>query len=406
MKHHHIVVIGGGASGLLAAIIAKRNHAQVTLIERNPKLGKKILATGNGRCNYTNQMTQADHYNHPHFVSHALEVFGAKKTMQFFERLGISPRIEDLGKAYPMSEQASSIVDVLTYEIEQVGVKVLCDAKAVRVIKKGDVFFTTLLDGRIIESDKVILATGGKAMPGSGSDGNGYAIAESFGHTISPLFPSLVKLKLQSPHLKAMDGVKIQGTVQLLDQNQVIQTEKGDVLFTSYGISGPTILQLSRKANEMLLEHLAPKIKVILLDAMQKEDIEKRFQWMQDKPVEHALIGLVHKKMIQPLLKEAGIHDMSMRFSMIPGKEKSRLIQLLTDWRFAVVDSKGYEDAQVTAGGVHIDEINPLSMESRIVSGLYMTGEILDIDGLCGGYNLQWAWSSAYLAGKHASIRG
>ncbi len=404
MKHQKIVVIGGGASGLLAAIIAKRGHANVTILERNPKLGKKILATGNGRCNYTNQFTKAEHYNHPAFVEHALDVFGAKKTIQFFEKLGISPRIEDLGKAYPMSEQASSIVDVLVYETEQLGIEVLCNAKVVHVKKQQNQFFSTLSDGQIIKSDKVILATGGKAMPGSGSDGNGYQIAESFGHHITQLFPSLVKLKLNSPYLKSMDGVKIQGTVQLLDQNQVVQTEKGDVLFTSYGISGPTILQISRKANEMLAEHLEVKIKVILLDQMTKEDIERRFQMMQDKPLEVSLIGLVHKKIIPSMIKEAGIHNPAIRFSLLTPKEKGKLASLMLDWRFTVVDSKGYEDAQVTAGGVDVSEINPLSMESRLVPGLYMTGEILDIDGLCGGYNLQWAWSSAYLAGKHASI--
>jgi len=404
MKHQHIVIIGGGASGLLSAIIARRNHANVTIIERNPKLGKKILATGNGRCNYTNSQTQAEHYNHPAFVQHALDVFGAKKTIQFFEKLGISPRIEDLGKAYPMSEQASSIVDVLVYEVEQLGIKVLCNAQVIKVVKKQNGFVSTLSDGQEIESDKVILATGGKAMPLSGSDGNGYHIAESFGHTITQLFPSLVKLKLNSSYLKQMDGVKIQGTVQLLDQNQVIQTEQGDILFTSYGISGPTILQISRKANEMLAEHLDVKLKVIMLNQMTKDDIERRFSLMQDKPLDMSLVGLVHKKIIPAIIKEAGIHNSSMHFSRLTPKEKSKLAHLMLDWRFTVTDSKGYEDAQVTAGGVSIDEINPLSMESRLVPGLYMTGEILDIDGLCGGYNLQWAWSSAYLAGKHASI--
>lgn len=404
MKPNHIVVIGGGASGLLAAIIARRNHANVTIVERNPKLGKKILATGNGRCNYTNQLTHPEHYNHPAFVQHALDVFGAKKTIHFFEKLGISPRIEDLGKAYPMSEQASSIVDVLVYEIENLGINVQCNAKVVNVIKRQNKFISTLSDGRSIESDKVILATGGKAMPGSGSDGNGYSIAESFGHHITALFPSLVKLKLNSPYLKSMDGVKIQGTVQLLEQNQVIQTEKGDILFTSYGISGPTILQISRKANAMLSEHQDVRLKVIMLDTMSKEDIERRFSLMQDKPLEVSLVGLVHKKIIPAVIKEAGITNPYIRFSMLTSKEKTKLANLLLDWRFTVIDSKGYEDAQVTAGGVDVNEINPISMESNIIEGLYMTGELLDIDGLCGGYNLQWAWSSAYLAGKHASI--
>jgi predicted Rossmann fold flavoprotein len=403
MKQTNIVIIGGGASGILAAIIARRNKANVTILERNLKIGKKILATGNGRCNFTNADATKDHYNHPDFVSKALSVFSAKMTMEFFESLGIAPKIEDLGKTYPLSEQASSILDVLVYEINRIGVKVVTEAYVKMIQKTNNGFKIQLENGTLFEADKVIISTGGKAMPSSGSDGSGYALAQSMGHHVTRIFPALVKLKLDSPYLKNLDGVKIQARVHLMHRNQILQEEEGDVLFTKTGISGPTILQLSRKANALLAEKQEIWIKVILVNQLTRADVEKRLSLSLNKPVDFSLVGLIHKKIIPSLLKEAGIHDHAMLVSALSPKEKSKLIQLLFDWRFLVIESHGFEDAQVTAGGIEIQELHSDTLESKLVKGLYFTGEIIDIDGLCGGYNLQWAWSSAYLAGKSAS---
>ena len=403
MKKKQIAIIGGGASGILAAIFASNPNTIVTIYEKNNKLGKKILATGNGRCNFTNVFATPEDYNHYSFVEPALHAFSPKDTLAYFDQLGITPKIEDLGKTYPLSEQASSIVDVLIHELKEKQVKIITEATVTELHKHQEIFNIKLSDGRLFQADKVIIATGGKAMPNSGSDGSGYLLAKHLGHHVTPLFPALVKLVLDSPHLKHIDGVKIPGKVQLLDKNEVVQEENGDILFTKYGISGPTILQLSRKANAMLNNHERVVIKVILVTLLSKEDIEKRFIQQSTKTIEFSLVGLIHKKLILPLLKEAGIHHPHDLVSTLSPKEKNRLIALLFDWRFLVVGTKGFEDAQVTAGGIVIDEVNRETMESKLVKGLYFTGEILDIDGLCGGYNLQWAWSSAYLAGKDAS---
>jgi predicted Rossmann fold flavoprotein len=397
-----ICVIGAGASGLVAAISAKEHGADVFLLERNSKIGRKILATGNGRCNYTNVDATANHYNHPSFVNPIFEQFGPDKTVKFFERLGIEPKIEDEGKTYPLSEQASSIVDVLAYELDKLSIKVFYDALVNSISIKNNQYYIKTNDQTYI-ADKVIIATGGKALPKSGSDGNGYILAQSLNHDIIPIYPSLVKLKLDYPYLKQMDGVKIKASAELMHNNVSIQYEYGDVLFTKYGISGPTILQISRKANELLFKKEEIYIKVSIIENLDFKDLIERFKNFNDRPIEMALIGLVHKKLIHPLLKEANIHNFHESVKKIDHKKLMKLIYLLLDWRFLVVGSKDYDEAQVTAGGIKIDDIDPMTLESKIHKGLYFTGEVLDIDALCGGYNLQWAWSSGYIAGKYAS---
>lgn len=396
-----IVVVGGGASGLIAAITLKELGSDVTLIERNPKLGRKILATGNGRCNFMNVDATEYQYNHPYFVKPVFEQMSPDKTLQYFESLGVTARIEDLGKTYPFSEQASSIVDVLVYEIERLNIPVIYDAKVTQLKKVND-FEIALENGTTLHADRVILATGGKAMPRSGSDGLGYTLAESLGHTLTPLFPALTKLELDNPHLKQIDGVKIQGTVELLQYGNVLQIEKGDVLFTKYGISGPTILQLSRKANELLSLGQEAQIKVILVEHLDRRELAKRFTTLEHKTGYLSLVGLVHKKLILPLLSDAGI-DPERLIKDVPKPQINRLIHLLYDWRFTVSGSKDFDDAQVTAGGIDIKDVNPQTLESKLVPGLFFCGEILDIDGICGGYNLQWAWSSGYVAAKFAA---
>ncbi|MBU0996480.1 MAG: NAD(P)/FAD-dependent oxidoreductase [Firmicutes bacterium] len=405
MKQQVIYVIGGGASGMMAAIGARRNGAEVTILERNSRIGKKILATGNGRCNYSNLGATKKDYNHPEFVDVVFDGFGPAQTLRFFESLGIVPRVEDLGKVYPMSEQASSILDVLLYELEYLGVSIVTEALVQRVIKKNNQFTIFLADGRVFDADKVILSTGGKAMPKSGSDGRGYAIAESLGHHTTHVFPALVKLTLESPYLKHLDGVKYPGTVDLIHQGEILQSEFGDILFTKYGISGPTILQLSRKANAFLTENKKVSVVIHLVETLQREDIKMRFEMANEKPVDFSLIGLINKRFISALLKEAGIEKHNTLVKDLKQNELNQLIRLLFDWEFQVTGFLGFDEAQVTAGGIEVSEIDPTTMESRIQSGLFFTGELIDIDGLCGGYNLQWAWSSGYLAGLGASGR-
>ncbi|MBU1140901.1 MAG: aminoacetone oxidase family FAD-binding enzyme, partial [Firmicutes bacterium] len=280
---------------------------------------------------------------------------------------------------------------------------VVCNAHVQNIIKNKQGFEVSLANGTHYVADKVIICTGGKAMPSSGSDGLGYPLARKLGHHVTTIFPALVKLELKSAYLKQINGVKISGTVQLLHNDSVIQEEKGDILFTNYGISGPTILQLSRKANELLMKHENVSVKVIILSDITKEDVIKRMSINQNKPVDFSLVGLINKRLISALIKEVNIEKQSTLVSVLGNVEKDKLIDLLFDWRFVITGSKGFEDAQVTAGGVDVQEIDPKTMESKMIKGLYFAGEVIDIDGPCGGFNLQWAWSSGFLAGKNAS---
>lgn len=402
MHSKRVIIIGGGASGMMAALSARKNGAEVTIIERNHKLGKKILATGNGRCNFTNVDATPNHYNHPDFVNLVFEQFSVDKTISFFKQLGIYPKIEDEGKTYPLSEQASSINMLFEEEIKHQKILVVYETFVKEIIKQGDVFqVITNKDSYV--SDRVIIATGGRALPQSGSDGNGYMMAERLGHHITDIFPSLVKLTLDSPYLKHLDGVKFKGTVELLDYKQIIQSEFSDVLFTKYGISGPGILQLSRRANELIHQNKDVWIKVIIINYIEKLDVIERMKDMKDRQIKHFLTGLIHHKLIDPILKETKISKDKILQELT--KEESRnLVSILFDWRFKVTGSKDFTEAQVTAGGIRVDEIHPHTLESKIMPKLYFTGEILDIDALCGGFNLQWAWSSGYVAGYHASM--
>lgn len=403
-----VLVVGGGAAGMMAAISAKINGAEVVVLERNNRVGKKILATGNGRCNYTNINLSIDNYHgkNPKFAYSCLSKFGVAETLDFFERLGITPAIEEKGKVFPLSFQSSSVLDVLRFELEDLGVELLTDVFVIG-INKGEKFELILEDGRKVYGDKVILATGGCAAPNTGSDGNGYTLAKSMGHSIVEVFPGLVQLKLEGDIFKQVDGVKFVGTAGLYVGNELIKEDRGDILFTNYGISGPPILQLSRTALEYLNNNKAIELKVSIIDRKTEKELFDyliyRFGFMAKKTIEKGLIGLINKRLILPILKEVNI-DKNKQISYLSNEEVRRLANILTDWRFNISGSKSFKDAQVTAGGINTDEIDSSTMESKLVEGLYFAGEIVDIDGDCGGFNLQWAWSSGYIAGENASL--
>lgn len=405
-----VLVIGGGAAGMMASISAKKHGADVILLERNNRVGRKILATGNGRCNYTNINLSIDNYHgkNPKFPYSPLSQFNVYDTIDFFERLGITPYIEENGRVYPMSLQSSSVLDVLRFELEYLGIEVITEAFVTDISKKANKFSVTLEDGRKFTGDRIILATGGKAAPNTGSDGNGYKLAEKLGHTIEYVFPGLVQLKLEGNFFKKVDGVKIVGVAELYDENMLIRREEGDILFTNYGISGPPILQISRIANKLLYEGKKPELKIVIIKDKNKEELEKylhyRFSFMPKKTIEKALIGLINKRLIIPMLKEIGV-DKNKLIAHISKEEIRKISNILTDFRFNIIGSKSWDSAQVTAGGVKTDEINNTTMESKLVKGLYFAGEIVDVDGDCGGFNLQWAWSSGYVAGKNSASK-
>ena len=404
-----VLVVGGGAAGMIAAISARRLGADVTILEKNPRVGKKILATGNGRCNFTNINADVGYYhgNNPKFTYSALSNFTVDDTIRFFEKLGIAHKVEDFGKIFPMSDQASSVLDVFLYELNQLGVNIVCDAD-VKDIRKNGQFLIELENGKVYKGDRVIITTGGKAMPSSGSDGSGYDLVIRLGHTIIDIFPALVQLKLDGPFFKRLDGVKFVGTAEILHNNKSVDIDRGDILFTNYGVSGPPILQISRKAGELLKAGQEVYLKITIMDTVSKDELrtflKKRWQISSSKPLDFSLVGFINKRLIPVVLMEAGINDVGRPVASLSVKEQERIIDILTNWRFKIRGTRSWPSAQVTAGGVDTREINQDTMESKLVKGLFFAGEIIDIDGQCGGFNLQWAWSSGYIAGQNAAL--
>ena len=405
---NRIVVVGGGASGMMAAIVAQSRGFDVTILERNDRVGKKLLATGNGRCNYTNENIDLRffHGEDKEFIKSVLDRFTNKDAIEFFERLGITPAVEDNGKVFPLSYQSSSMLDVLRYEMKRIGVNVITDSYVVK-ITKGKEFKLYIKDGREFKADKVIFATGGMAMPVSGSDGNGYSLAKTFKHIKNEPTPALVQLKLVGDKWKQINGVKFIGRASLKINNKYIAEDIGDILFTDYGVSGPPILQLSREAIRAKKEGKNVKIGISILYNSSKEDIYnyllERFKNMPEKTLEESLIGMLNKRLILPIIKELKL-DKDKLSSDISENEISLLAEILTNWEFELSGDKGWGNAQTTAGGISLKDIDPKTMESKIVKGLYFCGEILDVDGDCGGYNLQWAWSSGFVAGNSAAF--
>ncbi|HHX59156.1 MAG TPA: NAD(P)/FAD-dependent oxidoreductase [Epulopiscium sp.] len=404
-----IVVIGGGASGLVAAIFAARKGAKVTILERTNRVGKKILATGNGRCNMTNMDCHIRYFhgNNPKFALGALSTFDQNMAIQFFEELGISHKIENEGKVFPYSDQASSILDVLRMEIERLKIETLVEKQVNNIHKGKKGFQVTCADNSHYTCDALIVATGGKASPNLGSDGSGLALLEELGHHVITPFPSLVQIILKTSVVKKIKGVKIQGKVTIVAEKGRRQEEKGEILFTEDGISGPPIFQISRLVGAQNLKNNVCQVYLDLFPDHTLEELQVMLQmrvtYQPHRSLGDFLIGLVNKRLIVQILKEAGLKDINRTCNTLSDKEIMKLVQVFKGWNFTAVGTRSWPHAQVMAGGISTGDVNPKTLESKKVPGLYITGELLDIDGDCGGFNLQWAWSTAYVAGSSAA---
>ncbi len=405
-----ILIIGGGASGIMAAISAAQSApVSVALLEKNNRTGKKLLATGNGRCNFTNADISLSRY-HGENVKFAMSAFGKmspEETLGFFEKLGIVPREEENGKIFPFSGQASSVLDLLRLKLETLGVKEIVDFEAEDISEKEGLFELVSFGGKKIKGRKVIVCTGGKAGPQFGTDGSGYVLLEKFGHTKTAILPAIDKLKSSSPHAKALKGIKTTGNATLFVSGKKTRVEQGEILFTDYGLSGPPILQLSGQAAEAIYEGNSVEVTLDILPEFSEEELAYLLKERRDTnghyPLEQFMAGLVNKQIGKELIKAAECGKLSMPVSALSDKHLKKLSTLLKDWRFEITGSMGFKDAQTTAGGIKTSEFVPQTMESRLKKGLYAAGEILDIYGDCGGFNLQWAWSSGYLAGLSAT---
>ncbi len=384
-----VAVIGGGAAGLAAAITAARNGAQVTVLERMDRVGKKIMATGNGRCNLANTELNLSHYRgDERFISQIFHRVGLEEILEFFHQIGLLVRTEQ-GRIYPLSNHASAVLDVLRHEADRQGVKLMTDfeVKSVRPRSEGLVIqgkYDTLV------CDKMIIATGGKASPAHGSNGSGYDILSSLGHRMSKLYPGLVGLKCPSEQMKGLRGVRVFANATLLLDGQAYRSEAGEIQFNDTGLSGIPILNCSSVATsykgnvEIELDLLPNETDVLGL--------------LQERDRKHLFTGMFHKQIAQSLCDRTWVPAHSIQEVDLPSLAKE-----IKAMKFTITGTLPWENAQVTVGGAKTSEFQEGTLESLLLPGLYAAGEILDVDGDCGGYNLMWAWASGMVAGQEAA---
>ena len=400
-----IAVIGGGASGLMAAITAKKSGKEVIILERKDRILKKVLITGNGRCNITNVNANISNYFGKNIssVENILNRFTPQDTMDFFNELGIVCNEENRGKVYPLSGQASSVVDALRFEAEKLGIKIETEFYVRKIEKDGFKFKIYSEDKKKIEAGRVILAAGGQSYPELGSNGSGFELAKELGHSVTRLSPSIVQLKTEKNQVKGLQGIKTDVAVTAYGDNKKICTYDGELLFTDYGISGNVVFNIS---------FVMPLYKNVEfeIDFMEKFDynelyeiLKERKKMMSHLTMENYFNGMINKKLGQFLSKVSGIEKLSKPVKDLNDSEIRKLCTVLKKYRIKILDTTGFKNAQVTAGGVSLDEVNSETLESKIVKGLYFSGEVLDVYGECGGFNLQWAWASGYIAGKNAA---
>ncbi|QUH31720.1 BaiN/RdsA family NAD(P)/FAD-dependent oxidoreductase [Vallitalea guaymasensis] len=407
MAKNKIVIIGGGASGLVAAIVAARNGAKVTILERKDRIGKKILATGNGRCNLTNMHCSSKYFHggDKDFITNILEQFDVNKTLEFFSELGIYPINVDSGKVYPNSLQASSVLDVLRLEVDRLKINIECNAEVTKIERSNN--FVVYTKDKKYYGNKIIIAAGGKSSPDLGSNGSGFTLAKSLGHTIKKPIPSLVQLKSGADFLKQIKGVKINALAKIIDENnEIMRKEYGEILFTDYGISGPPILQISRIASDYLNDNKRVSVDIDFFHDLSEKELDqillKRLTSMPNKTIQENFIGFINKRLINIIIKEAGI-AMNKKSADIKKEERNKLVSILKKFSLIITGTNQWNQSQVTAGGIITSEIDEVTLESKKVKDVYLAGEVIDVDGDCGGYNLQWAWSSGVVAGMNAS---
>ena len=400
-----IAVIGGGASGMMAAITARKSGKEVVILERKDRILKKVLITGNGRCNRTNVNANISNYFGKNIssVENILNSFNPQDTMDFFNGLGIVCNEENRGKVYPLSGQASSVVDALRFEAERLGIKIETEFYVKKIEKDGFKFKIYSEDRKKIEAGRVILAAGGQSYPELGSNGSGFELAKELGHSVTRLSPSIVQLKTEKHQVKGLQGIKTDVAVTAYGDNKKICTYDGELLFTDYGISGNVVFNIS---------FVMPLYKNVEfeIDFMEKFDYNESYEILKERKkimshltMENYFNGMINKKLGQFLSKVSGIEKLSKPVKDLNDSEIRKLCTVLKKYRVKILDTTGFKNAQITAGGVSLDEVNPETLESKIVKGLYFSGEVLDVYGECGGFNLQWAWASGYIAGKNVA---
>lgn len=404
-----LVVIGAGPAGIMAAITAAERGTKVSLLERKNQIGGKIQVTGNGKGNLTNINIQNSNYHscYPEFIIPALSEFDFYKTKEFFEGLGLKLYIGNDGRVFPYSREAIAINKVLEEELKRLKVEIIPGADILEIKKIGSIFEIVFKYATSFYAKNVVLSTGGLAAPQLGSTGAGYHWAVSLGHHLEPQFPALVQLITNAPYFNQLNKLKLSMVeIRLVEGSRVVARRCGDLLFLSNGISGNSVFSLSRMASDAL--NKGKKIAIIINFTPDLNITElnnfffKKKKSEPSKPLLFLLQGLLPVKLAQFILQEQNIR-IDSAIARLTDSEIESIIGKITNYNLSITGTQSWKYAQITCGGVSVKDINPKTMESKIVPNLYFAGEIVDVDGDCGGYNLQWAWSSGYLAGKSAA---
>lgn len=402
--NYDLAIIGGGASGMMAAISARRHHPtwRIILLEKNQTLGRKILTTGNGRCNLTNINLGAKHFNNSKFVEAILKQFGYKEIMKFFGDLGLLTYEEkkgNTGKIFPISDAASSVVNLLAAAVACSKVEVRTETICEDIVKLGDKFLVKLKNSKEITANKIILALGGKTYPALGADGSGFVLAKKLGHTIVEPIPSGVSLEGKNILAQELQGLKMSVEISLPNKEKI----SGDLMFTKYGLSGTAALLASRPLSVWLNREDKKEVS-LSLNFMLGYDLEKankflleRKQKYPERTIEIDWCGIFSPKFVGVFLRLVGV---SGKYSKISDATINRLAKILTDYEYKITATRGWNEAEFTAGGVDCVEVKSDTLESKKIPGLYFAGEVIDVDGDIGGYNLSWAWASGFVVGQ------
>ena len=412
-----VTVIGAGPAGVFAAGRAAQKGARTLLLDKNPSLGKKLLITGKGRCNLTNSggiKEFISSYRNGKFLYQAFGRFFNDDLVRFFENRGVKTKVERGGRVFPVSDESRDIISALSGYLKETGVKTIFGTKAERVVAESGSGGTAKLhgvklegSGGVIRSDRVIVATGGLSYPGTGSTGDGYAMAKELGHGVTALLPALVPLQTKEKYVRELSGLSLKNVeVSVFSGDKKTASEFGEMLFTHFGLSGPVILSLSGDIAARLADKEKVFISINFKPALDREKLTARLLRELDssglKTISNIMKTLLPQSLIPVFLKLSAI-DPQKKASQIARGERETIYRLLTDFRFEIASTRNFDEAIITRGGVSLKDIDPRTMESRIIPGLYFCGEVLDVDGFTGGYNLQAAFSTGYLAGDSAA---
>ncbi len=405
---YDILIIGGGSAGLAASIFAARSakgRYSVAIAEKQPRVGRKLLATGNGTCNISNSAAVMKRYhgNHPEFPQIVLEGFSSEDTCAFFESIGVECTVRADGRIYPLCVQSGAVLDCMRLEAQSLGVQELCELNVTALHKEKNGFRLATGGGKLF-SRVVLICTGGAASPSLGGSAEAYSLLSASGHTRTPLFPSIVQVRTDTQYIKSVKGIRVDARISFMRNRERLASEKGEILFTEYGLSGPAVMQISRHVSDWERRKQGKMTAVLnLLPDMNKENLMaslRRRTIMQGRTMGDLLTGLLQKRLGQTVLRATGFHDFNLPVTALKDNDLVRIAAGIVGWEIEVTGSQGFGSAQVTAGGIDTDDFNPMTLESKLVPGLFAAGEVLDVDGDCGGFNLQWAWASAYAASK------